>query len=677
MALRFTEAEKGKHHMNEENIRRVKRIKAPSLDTAALIKDNALTLIGRITNPFEQKIWALIQSLPRKWNLQGRAVGSDLGNNCFQFRFEREDDLRRVLDNRPYHFAYWMVILQRWEPVISPTFPSVIPFWIKVKGLPLHYWHEDMLWRVAQELGTMENHELTKTTAKIRVFIDGLKPLVKESIVEFDSGEEVYITLEYEKLEMHCSFCYSLLHAKKNCPERTQEDRPRELSPVPLQTTASRNPEAHDEVNASKYRLHTQKHHSENHHQDLTILTTEEAKGGKNCTTHPFQERVDRHGNPFGERISTKQTRNPPPARSAIPPENPQLAWRPKATQEKTQLYASPPYAKDRENSLKLSQRNKDLFPTKSLSAWKPRRRLDQEATSGYSPVHLEANKADHRGRCTEQNEIMADQVPTLEAVMEDLHDATRLYLSCSDPKEAAARKQRVQQSDENGDMEETAARIITRAKQQLTSVMPRVNDSNPNTPPPLTTNRFDSTLMPENHTSLSPHGEKETGNEEELVDYGVELPPPKDVSRRKNEKQSTAKLKSIVVSPDQVRNDSQKSPQTQQLNLGTPGDGETLQEFQDKVRRNHRTTPRKKSPRGSLNILTGISLKKRKLSQLQNSPSAGRASGGSSVKITKKAVPSTMGAESSLGRNNPPINLIPAVSKRKPDFRVPRTQVP
>lgn len=195
MVPRFTEAEKGKKHVSENNI---KRIKAPSLDTSALIRDNALTLIGRLTNPREQKLWALIPALPPKWNLQGRVVGSDLRNDCFQFHFEREDDLRRVLDNRPYHFAYWIVILQRWEPVISTSFPSLIPFWTKIKGLPLHLWHDDMIVRVGQELGTLENHELTRHSARVRVHVDAVKPLIKESIVEFDSGEESIITLEYE-----------------------------------------------------------------------------------------------------------------------------------------------------------------------------------------------------------------------------------------------------------------------------------------------------------------------------------------------------------------------------------------------------------------------------------------------------------------------------------------------
>lgn len=90
----------------------VKRIKASRIDNSGLIKQNELALIRRIPNPREQKISALIPALPRQRNLLGRITGSDLESNCFLFRFEKEEDLRRVLDNRPYHFAYWMVILQ-------------------------------------------------------------------------------------------------------------------------------------------------------------------------------------------------------------------------------------------------------------------------------------------------------------------------------------------------------------------------------------------------------------------------------------------------------------------------------------------------------------------------------------------------------------------------------------
>lgn len=170
MARRLTAAEKGKGLASDHAEPQVKRIRAPSLDTSALIEDNSLTLIGRLTNPQEQRIRTLITSLPRKWNIQGDVVGSDLGHNCFQFRFEKEEDLRDVLDNRPYHFGYWMVIIQRWEPIISETFPSLIRLWVRIKGLPLHFWHETMVCNIGKELGTYEKYELTKTSWSMSVW---------------------------------------------------------------------------------------------------------------------------------------------------------------------------------------------------------------------------------------------------------------------------------------------------------------------------------------------------------------------------------------------------------------------------------------------------------------------------------------------------------------------------
>lgn len=51
MARRFSAEEKGKHQVTEEHDLKPRRIKAPSLNNEALIKDNELTLIGRLTNP--------------------------------------------------------------------------------------------------------------------------------------------------------------------------------------------------------------------------------------------------------------------------------------------------------------------------------------------------------------------------------------------------------------------------------------------------------------------------------------------------------------------------------------------------------------------------------------------------------------------------------------------------
>lgn len=291
----------------------------------ALIKDNALTLVGRITNPKEQQIEALIPALPRKWNLKGRVTGSDIGNNCFQFRFELEEDLKRFLENIPYLFNYWMVIIQRWEPVISSVFPSKIPFWITIKGLPLHYWHDKMVKEVDQELGTLEDHELTKTTARVQVSVDGLKPLIKEMMVDFDSGEETYITLEYEKLEAHCSYCFSLLHSRRNCNMKQEEE--------------SRGVHANQSNIKEISRISTS-----SNVQGNQVNRQEQNKALTETGQLTFKARVDRHGNPFGERTGTKQTRVPPPANTGAAVEPFRPSWKQSPKGASHQQYSSPQY---------------------------------------------------------------------------------------------------------------------------------------------------------------------------------------------------------------------------------------------------------------------------------------------------------------------------------------------
>lgn len=188
------------------------RIKTPDLDTSALIKDNTLTLIGRVVNSTEQRIELLLSTLPRDWSLKSKVFGSDLRMDCFQFRFELEEDLKRVLANKPYQFCKWMVVLQQWEPIISPTFPSQIPFWIRLHGLPLHYCHEKALYNIGFYLGSLDDYSITKTAVKTRVVLDVFKSIEKEVLFDFSSGEELVLQLEYEKLGRHCSLCNSQLH---------------------------------------------------------------------------------------------------------------------------------------------------------------------------------------------------------------------------------------------------------------------------------------------------------------------------------------------------------------------------------------------------------------------------------------------------------------------------------
>lgn len=189
-----------------------------------LIERNKLSLIGRVTNPYIQKTRALVDFFLQHWNVVGRITCRDLGPTLFQFNFESEKDMQTILSKLPYHFKKWMMILQRWEPIVSETFPASIPFWINIHGIPLHYWNEGTMNAIGDALGPVETKIVDK--ARLRFFVNGLKPLIMRMDIELPSKAVVEVEFEYEGLQKHCFLCKALSHEEDDCPNRASSRYP-------------------------------------------------------------------------------------------------------------------------------------------------------------------------------------------------------------------------------------------------------------------------------------------------------------------------------------------------------------------------------------------------------------------------------------------------------------------
>ncbi|ESQ28809.1 hypothetical protein EUTSA_v10019737mg [Eutrema salsugineum] len=198
------------------------KITVPKFDTSSLIGSYSKTLIGRCMNPAMQDMKALLYMLPRIWKMEERVAGADLGLGSFQFDFDREEDIQEVMKMEPFHFDYWMLSLVRWAPVVDPNYPSAIKFWVRIIGVPLHFWADVTFESIGKALGVVKAVNLDE--GKIQVEIDGLKPLVFETAVEFDGGEETIIYLRYERLFGFCRICQSLCHDQSRCPTRMGKD---------------------------------------------------------------------------------------------------------------------------------------------------------------------------------------------------------------------------------------------------------------------------------------------------------------------------------------------------------------------------------------------------------------------------------------------------------------------
>ncbi|KAL0670918.1 hypothetical protein Bca4012_033622 [Brassica carinata] len=151
-----------------------------------------------------------------------------------------------------------------------------------------------------------------------------------------------------------------------------------------------------------------------------------------------FNYRIDRHERNFGERVSTRHTRNPPPV--TLPP----------------------PYTKGRRHHPYESTHRRPLFPQKEGRVWR-QKTYPAEEQEVNSPVTYLRRQAVESNLQQENGEIavIGNQSQTREQILQDIDKATQLYLSCDDPTEAAARRLRVLAGDASGQVEETVTTML------------------------------------------------------------------------------------------------------------------------------------------------------------------------------------------------------------------------
>lgn len=222
MSHRYSRTEKEKWPLGSNKYVRRSPVRIPEGDNSALIEATRTSLIGRVNNPTVQRPRAIVEFMPQFWNMEGRVTGRVLGAESFQFRFQSEEDLLTILNKSPFHYKKWMLILQRWEPIVSPSFPSAITFWVKIHDIPPHHWSDQTIRTIGMELGHVSARDVEG--ARVRVDINGLRPLEVKMEIRLHKEGLTWVELEYEKLEKHCFNCFSLSHEKKDCPKMAAKD---------------------------------------------------------------------------------------------------------------------------------------------------------------------------------------------------------------------------------------------------------------------------------------------------------------------------------------------------------------------------------------------------------------------------------------------------------------------
>lgn len=190
----------------------------PQVDNSALIARYQRSLVGRMFHNDGRNIETVIALLPKEniWNVAGRVRGIPLGNSRFQFDFDSERDLQKILRRRPCHFNKWSFALERWEPHVGDIFPNTMTFWIQIEGIPSQFWMEEIFRNFGSSLGVVR--AVDESMARLQVTITTDEPLRFRKKTQLPTGELVWVSLRYEKLFRWCKICHRICHEQDSCP---------------------------------------------------------------------------------------------------------------------------------------------------------------------------------------------------------------------------------------------------------------------------------------------------------------------------------------------------------------------------------------------------------------------------------------------------------------------------
>lgn len=209
-----------------------------------VIDESERSLLGRLLNPDCQSMARMIDYMPTAWRVYGRVRGIALSRERFQFVFQREEDLQTVLNDRPWSYNYWTMVLERWTPKPPQDFLQHMDIWIRMRNIPAVFFTAETMHKLASEVGKVEviayDPKVSHTKDYIRALVrfDTNKPAKATRKLNVPEGGTVTIEFDYEKIHKRCFHCLRLTHEKIKCPllKRgvTREQKSVGVSSVPM-----------------------------------------------------------------------------------------------------------------------------------------------------------------------------------------------------------------------------------------------------------------------------------------------------------------------------------------------------------------------------------------------------------------------------------------------------------
>ncbi|RAL42524.1 hypothetical protein DM860_011142 [Cuscuta australis] len=137
--------------------------------------------------------------------------------------FSSDDDFHRCFKRREWSLGAYKMLISKWTPNFDPNVESpIMPIWISIKNLPIHFHAKESLMQIARIFGnpikldsTTENFG-RPSIARICVEVDISQPQTNKFFI-LNGEQPVLLEAFYEEVPLFCPECKAISRHKESC----------------------------------------------------------------------------------------------------------------------------------------------------------------------------------------------------------------------------------------------------------------------------------------------------------------------------------------------------------------------------------------------------------------------------------------------------------------------------
>ncbi|XLR08093.1 hypothetical protein S83_036031 [Arachis hypogaea] len=171
----------------------------------------------------------LSRRLEAMWGKQGSIEVMDLGNEFFIMKFFSQEDLDFALTGGPWKIFDHYLAIRFWKPNFNPMKATIdsIAAWVRLPGLAIEYYEEEMLKRIGNILGKtmrVDTNTADKSRGKFARLCVELH-LTEPLVLQYSINGIRYL-VEYEGLHSICFQCGLVGHDSNSCSGKLLRTKP-------------------------------------------------------------------------------------------------------------------------------------------------------------------------------------------------------------------------------------------------------------------------------------------------------------------------------------------------------------------------------------------------------------------------------------------------------------------